>query len=1121
MLPLSSRLRTAFVAASCLLAYSTGIYGQTITGAFTGTITDQSGAIVPKAKITATGVATNVAYPAVSNESGIYNLLFLPIGEYTLSVEAPGFKIAKLGPYKLEVNQTARIDIKMELGDTTQSVDVTGVAPILQTESTQTGETISAAKLTALPLNGRNFASLTLLVPGSVTTDPKSLGSSNRLGSRPFVNGNREQTNNFMLDGVDINDSIDNRIGYQPNVDALEEVKVLTGNTGADYGNAGGTATMLTLKSGTNNFHGSAFEFLRNNVLDANGYFRNRNLNTAKRLNFKRNIFGGTLGGPIVKNKVFFFADYEGTQQRDGGPGTANVLPQAYRNGDLSAFVATGSTVVDPLTGQPFPNNIIPASRIVNPVAKKLFSDSSLYPLPNQPGTGNLGVTGNYAGVTSNTLKNNQADVKVDYRRSEKDSIFARWSIARYDQFGSQQILPIQMTSGTLSPSVSGVLNWTRTISSTIVNEARAAVSRLGIDEGLPIDWSGKLTANGNSAFGIAGGQPYAGLSSVVIGNGFTNAGSAATVGSTVDNKFIYYDNLTWQKGKHLLKMGGQFTRYQQNRYYAGNNGALGSFTYDGTFSGLAYADFLLDNLASKGRGAVVGKWGQRSWRSSLFFQDDFKATNNLTFNIGLRWEYMQPLYEVADREVNINTFTGQLLYPGKNGVSRATYNGYWKQFMPRFGFAYTPEMFHRKFVIRGGYAYTTFMEGTGANLRTTLNPPYFVESNVVYDKTTGPGSIARGFTDVITTAVTLDSQRAPGVINTSLQGRAWDINLRPQTTQQINLTGEWQFNNSTSMSIGYVGQRGRHLVAPHEANNPLPGVGAYSTWAPLDTRRPLYNLLPNVGNIALTEASSTMDFNSMQITARKRFAQGLEFTANYTWGVTLTDNLGYYGGGSTDGEGAYWQNANCRTCNRGPAFFDVRHNFTLGGLYQIPLGNNQKFTMGGNKIANAIFGGWSLNYFVNARSGFPITIMNGVNNTGQAPRGNVRANHYRSFTSTLDRTVNNWFGIPATSSGFFCAAGVDDGKCAYGQPANGVFGNSGIGTEVAPGYFSLDGSVGKKFYVREKQYLDFRAEFFNALNHVSWSPPGRSITDPANFGVITNQIQNPRTIQFGLKYIF
>ncbi len=1105
------------------LALCLCLNAQTITGTFTGTVTDVTGAVIPNVKVTATNTGTSLSNSATTNRYGVYNLLFLPVGAYELSAESAGFKKAQLGPFTLETNQIARVDIKLEIGDASQSVNVEATGVALQTESTQTGDTLSSAKLTSLPLNGRNFTSLTLLVPGAITTDPQAVATSQRFQGRPFVNGNREQTNNFMLDGVDVNDSMDNRIGYQPSVDALEEVRVLTGNIGADYGNAGGASVMLSIKSGTNQYHGSAFEFLRNNVLDANGYFRNRSPLTADRRAFKRNIFGGTVGGPIKQNKLFFFMDYEGTVQRDSGTANASVAPLAWRNGDLSQF---SNTINDPTTGLPFPGKQIPASRI-SPFAKKLFSSPTLYPLPNQAGTGNLGATNNYRGTATNKIDNHQADAKVDYRPTDKDSLWGRWSISRYEQLGSTTaVLPLQLYGGQVGPTMSAVANWTRTISTQIVNEARVAYSRVGIDDTVN-DWSGLVGANGNQTFGIPGGQPIPGLSSVNLGSGLTTIGSAATIGSTVDNKFLYYDNLTWQKGKHLLKMGAQFTRTQQNRYYAGNNGALGTFTYASTYTGLDYADFLLDQLSSKGRGAVVGKWGHRSWRSALFLQDDFKLAPNFTVNIGLRWEYMQPLYEVADRQVNINTATGAVLYAGKDGNSRALYNGYWKQFMPRIGFAYTPDFFKNKFVIRAGYAYTSFMEGTGGNLRLPLNPPFFVESNLTYDPRT-PGSIATGFGDVITQNVTLNGPRPAGTIVPQLQGRAWDFDLRPQTTQQINLTGEYQIDPATTVSVGYVGQRGRHLVAPHEANQPLPGTGPFSTWKNQETLRPLYNVLPNVGNIALTEASSTMDYNSLQATGRRRFSVGLDFLAAYTWGNTLTDNRGYYGGGQTSAEGAYWQNAYDRKGNRGPAFFDVRHNFTIGGLYELPVGKGHKTDFGGNKIADLLLGGWSANYFVNARTGFPVTVMTGNNNTGQAVRGNTRPNHYRSLDASQPRTVDNWFGLafdpanPAVRSGAFCLTpGVDSGTCSYGQAANGVFGNGGIGTERGPTYFSMDGSVGKKFHVTERQYVDFRAEFFNMFNHVSWGPPGRSISDNANFGVITNQVQAPRNIQFGLKYIF
>ncbi len=1102
-----------------VLCLSGSAWSQTITAAMTGTITDPAGAVVPNAKVVATNTATNLKYETQTNDSGLYNLVFLPVGPYSVNVELAGFKKASVGNLQLQLNQIVRLDVKLDIGETTQTVEVTGAAPILQTESTQTGDSITSAKLTSLPLKGRNFVSLTLLVPGAVSPNPEAMNS--RFGARPYVNGNREQTNNFMLDGVDVNDSIDNRVGYSPNVDALEEVKVLTGNAAADYGNAGGATVVMTLKSGTNQFRGNVFEFLRNDKLDANGFFRNRVASTAKRAGFKRNIFGGTLGGPIQRDKAFFFVNYEGTEQRAGGPATASVAPATWRTGDLSQFP---NTIIDPTTGVVFPDKRIPVSRIVNPVAKKIFSSPDLYPLPNQTGVGALGVGGNYAGVSASTLKNHQGDIKLDYRVSDKDSLSGRYSLGSYETFGSTLPLPIQMTGGQEGPTKSAVINWVRTFSPAIVNEARVAYSRIVIND-ITVDWSGKLGMGGNQAFGIPGGQAIAGVSSVIVGGGLTSVGSTGITSNTADNKFIYYNNLTWQTGRHLLKMGGQFTRYQQNRYYSGNNGVLGVFRYTGTYTGgLDYSDFLLDQLNGKGRGALAGAWGHRSWRPALFIQDDWKVSPTFTINLGLRWEYMQPIYEVGDRQVNVNTFTGELLYPGKNGASRALYNGYKKQYMPRFGFAWTPPAFNNKLVVRGGYAYMSFMEGTGANLRLPLNPPYFVETDFSYDPRT-PGTITSGFADVVTQNITLDMAR-PAAAGTTpqLQGRAWDLNLRPQTTSQINLTLEYQMDNSTSFSAGYVAQKGTHLVAPHEANQPLPGTGPFSTWTNLNLRRPLINKLPNLGNIALTEASATMDYHSLQTTARRRFASGLEFMASYTYGKTLTDNLGYYGSGFTTSEGAYWQNAYDRRGNRGPSFFDIRHNFTIGGMYELPVGNGKTFGADLPRAADLLLGGWSLNYTMAARTGVPMTVR-AADRTGQAVRGNVRANRYRKLVvNESARTVDNWFGLPtdtAARAAVFCAGGVDNGACAYGQPGDGFFGNSGIGTERGPGFFTLDFSIGKKFRVTERQYFDFRAEFFNALNTVSWAPPGANISAPASFGVIGNQVQAPRNIQFGLKYYF
>jgi hypothetical protein len=442
---------------------------------------------------------------------------------------------------------------------------------------------------------------------------------------------------------------------------------------------------------------------------------------------------------------------------------------------------------------------------------------------------------------------------------------------------------------------------------------------------------------------------------------------------------------------------------------------------------------------------------------------------------------------------------------------------------MPRIGFAWTPGMFKQKLVVRGGYAYMSFMEGTGANLRLPLNPPFFIETNFNYDQRT-PGSIRTGFADVVTQNVTLDMPRPAGAATPQLQGRAWDLNLRPQTTSQINFTLEYQFDKSTSISGAYVAQKGTHLVAPVEGNQPLPGTGDPATWSNLNLRRPLINVLPNLGNIAITQASATMDYHSLQVSGRRRLASGLEFLASYTWGKTLTDNLGYYGSANTQGEGAYWQNAYDRRSNRGLAFFDVRHNFTIGGVWELPFGKGKPFGTDMGKGMDLVLGGWNINYTMMARTGMPVTVR--ANDlTLQAVRGNVRSNYYRDFViDTSKRNVDNYFGLPtdtAARAAFFCSAGVDNGTCPYGQPARGSFGNAAIATETGPNFFNIDFSIGKKFPITERQYFDFRAEFFNGLNHVSWAPPAFNLAAPAGIGVVGGQVQAPRNIQFGLKYYF
>lgn len=1107
-----------------LLSITATTSAQTYTATLTGTVSDPQGATVPNVRVTATNQGTKLEYLAQTGDSGVYTIPFLPVGSYVITVEATGFKKLVSNEIQLEVNQIARVDLKLQVGGVNEQVTISDVAPVLQTENVTVGNVISGNTTTNLPLNGRNFQQLTLLVPGTINPNPNGFTAVGQgAQGRPYVNGNREQGNAFLLDGISVDETIDNRIGYKPNVDAIAEFRVETSNSSAEFGNVTGATVNATLKSGTNDFHGNVFEFLRNDALDAQTWANNRNgVKTKPKL--RQNVFGGTLGGPIIRNKIFFFTDYQGIVQRTGGGGSVAVASQAWRNGDLSTLSKyirdpqkTGRCDATDQTACFADGGVlgkIPAARIVNPVAKALFADTQLYPLPSRinstNGVGILDV------VTAAKVDSHQFDVKIDARLSEKDNLSGRYSFTNYEQAGIKGALPVIPTSAQFSRPQNFVLNWTRTITPTIVNEARIGFNRALFITNNAYDWAG--IGNGNQKLGIPGGQVVPGISLIQLGSGLSNIGAVGTNEVNAPNTFHYGDNLTILRGSHTFKMGGQLQRYQQNRYYAGNNGALGLFVYDNTFTGVAFADFLLDLLTRKGLGGVSGTnkgtWGHRQNRIGIFFQDDWKVRNNLTLNLGMRWEYTSPVVEVVDRQSNFQLFSGKQLFAGKDGNSRALYNPYYKGFEPRLGIAWK---LADRLVMRLGYGITQYMEGTGSNLRLPLNPPFFSEADVSYNTGGGPGTITKGFTDVIV------RDRPAGLI------RVWDPNLRPQFTQQWNLAFEYQLTSMTSVSAAYVGHKADHLVAPTDWNQPLPGVGPAVDpnspdpnnprilWPSAQSRRPLFAVLPDVTQISGTASWSISNYHGLQLNARQRYSKGLEFIASYTWSKTMTDNLGYYGSGGVAAQGAYSGNHyDRRGYNYGPAFFDATHNFVVSGTYDLPFGKGRAWGKDLHPVANAILGGWNVSSIISAHTGFPMTIIySGTDRSLQNPRGPLRPNQIGkpTLTSNPDCYIYN----PNNGA----CAGVS-GTVAFALPAFGTFGSAGVGTVRAPGYFNWDAGVGKRFSLTEQKYFDFRAEFFNFTNHPSFNPPDRTFTPTSRtFGAITSTISPPRILEFALKFHF
>ena len=589
--------RPLFVAASIALLSTSGVLAQTVTGSITGTVTDPSGAVVPGAEVVAVNTATGVRTPVKSNDSGAYTIRFLPVGQYSVEVSFKGFNKSTVPPFALEIDQTAKVDAHLTVG-ASETVQVQGnLAPILDTTDGTLGLSMNASQIQTIPLNGRNFSSLTLFQPGAVNTDPTGLTGNNAIERTTFnngivtINGNRAQANNYTLDGIDINEGQNNLIGYNPAPDAIGEIKVVSANAPATYGNVNGGDVVSVLKSGTNQFHGSAYGYLENENLDANTWANKHQAAIVSPVTgklipnptpinpFTQVIFGGTIGGPIIKDKLFFFADYEGARNHHGGSGTASVLTAAMRGGDFSALEALTDSTGKPTPIQLYNTQVAGTATapyapvpyaddkgipINNSVAKYLIAHPQYYPLPNQGTTDSL-VQNNFSGPTKAFTDNDQGDIKIEADPRAQDKITAFYAQSNaYDQ--TTPVLAISFSGPNQFPSKLGGATWVHTISPEIVNEARIGFTRVRWDQGVPVDSTGAFGLNGDSVVGIPFGvQQYVGFSYQGIGgSNLSGVGTPAQPQILRDNTFSYEDNLTIQRGKHLFSMGAQVLRYQE-----------------------------------------------------------------------------------------------------------------------------------------------------------------------------------------------------------------------------------------------------------------------------------------------------------------------------------------------------------------------------------------------------------------------------------------------------------------------------------------------------------------------------------------------------------------------------
>jgi hypothetical protein len=1130
--------RIVFGCALALAACIPAAIAQTVTGAITGDVTDPTGAVIPSAQVVAHNINTGVDTSTTTNADGIYRIAFLPIGHYQVTVQAAGFNSASIPPFTLEVLQTATFNVKLQIGSAATTVNVSAAAPILNTENPTIGTTFTSNTIQNLPLNGLDFSAITLYQPGAVdtagTSGTTSIERSTYFVDTPNMNGNRAQANNYTLDGIDINESFNNLIAYSPAPESLQEIKVLTANAPAEYGNVNGGGVVSVLKSGTNQFHGSAYGYVQDYHMNANSWTNNQASPIIPINPYSQAQFGGTFGGPIKRDRLFFFVDYLGSRYHRGGTSTASVFTQAMRGGDFSALLAGPN----PIQLYDSENNFAPYNNnqgipIVNPVATFLFANPKLYPLPNATPTDGIAAN-NLQGPTRNYKANNQGDIKIEYDPRQSDKITGFYSMSTaYD--GSTALLNISFPSVNIYPTKVIGANWVHTFSPSLINSARLGFTRTIWNQGLPTDPSGQFGTNGNAKVGITfPNQAYNGFSYQGI-NGLSGVGTPAYFGGLIDNTYSYIDNVTWQHGLHVFSLGVQALRYQNNYPTSNNNGFLGSLNYSGAFTsdpsaanagGYGGADFLLDRVSSAAATLTSVRVGQRQWRIAGFAQDDYRILPKLTLNLGIRYEFDEPWVEQHDKTGNIDEATGQVIYaghvpdgaPAGSGVcsNRGCYHPNYRQVMPRLGFAYQA---NDRFVVRGGYGATSFYEGNSSNQRLTSITPFIQAVNVTtISPTPGDGGTPRtaeqGFTGGTTSV--------GGTFNVYPQ------DIQPAYVQEWNLTAEYALTRTTSLQAGYIGEQGQHIEDYGNLNQYK--VNGDPTSAPYYNNQYLgVNSALGIGSNSLlvTESRAMMNFNAMEAVLRQRLAHGLEFSFNYTYGKAMTNSLGNYGLNVNGYSGAF-QNYYDSGADYGPAGYDVRHNISGTAVYALPVGQGKEYLSGANRILDEAVGGWKIASAWVSYSGFPESITGPGNNSNSY--GNSRVNQYRKLKvvhRSLGKEVNgvftgSWFGTDPSATP--CTTpGVDNGVCAFGVPAPNTFGTSRNGAVRSPGFFNVDMSAFKDFRIVGEHSVGFRFDAFNAFNIVSYGNPDTGITD-TGFGQVAplGSIRSTeRHVQFSARYTF
>ncbi len=1063
------------------------VRAQVVNATLTGIVTDPTGATVAGAKVTAINAGTNLSHDAVSDSSGTYTIPSLTPGEYRLEVEQPGFKKIVLSGIVLQVAQEARVNVPLQVGQVSESVTVASAAPLVNSENATVGSVISEKRVLDMPLNGRNFMQLTLLTGGiSEGGSSNAKGSILNKGFAPSAAGMPAAENSYLLDGADNTEAFFKTYNLSPSVDAVREFKIQIGQYSAEYGAGGGAVVNVATKSGTNEFHGAAWEFVRNNAFDARNFFLKPTQSISA---LHQNQFGAAGGGPIIRNRTFFFGDFDLTRISQGQLGSGDVPTAAQLSGDFSNSVPL-KVIKDPLSGAPFPGNIIPANRI-SPISAAL---AKYYPAPN-----NSSPTQNFIENLAARANSNNYLIKVDHSFSQNENLMARYGSQSNDRYTP---LTFPTIGGQLQPQrfQNSVIGLTSAFSPTLLNEAHFSYSRTinrtqGQNTGNPI------AANAGVPFAPTSGSNSGFPETISLGTSAISSLSEGQPWFLTVNTFQWYDGITWIHGNHSVKAGVDIRRIRADALIAThqNNG----YTFSGQFSGDGFADFLLGTPSTETLVLAPNQEGRfRTTSQAYYVLDDWKVSPSLTLNIGLRYEYYAPPVELSGLTPLFDTTLGGLRFPNNNTTAlpwfqanrpdlpvgmlnrNSEFTPDKNNFAPRAGFAWRP-LKNESTVVRGGYGWYY-----GA-------PPTI---NLVQNAQTGPPS---QFWVTYTSAVNTPTLNYGGQIGVApdqaLKTATFGLLSGPEGhflsayTQQYSLSVSHQVGQTWLFEGQYLGSKTTHLENLFDYNATTAGATALATRVPYPKWARIYGF----------SSGASANYNALLLSAEKRLSHGLTFKAAYTYSKALTR----LGGIMTAGTNAAIQNPLDLRNEASVTSDHVPHRFVSTFTYELPFGAGKP--IGGNLhgFANRVVGGWSVNGIITAVDGnfFSPTV------------GTQNCNNGFQTTCRPDLIANPLLGGSGVDTPRWTVAAFDWSNNTAKHPAQAPrLGSSGPNVLQGNGLEDFDLSVRKDIPVNERFRLEFRFESFNALNHTNFANPTTAV-DNVNFGR-TFSSSPPRLNQLGLK---